>query len=107
MNDLYFNEVLLRGRLTGAVGAPALVDSALLEWRLSVDRPDSAAGSVPDVFPCVTHADRILHSATHWRPGAFIDLHGTLRRHTWTTPGGYRLNSLYVDADKATLLPTR
>ncbi|GAA3243257.1 single-stranded DNA-binding protein [Actinocorallia longicatena] len=106
MNDPYFNEVLLCGRLAGEVSTrPAVIDSAALEWRLTVDRPGGTP-VVSETFPCVTHDPDLAIAATAWRPGALIEIRGALRRTIWTSSDGSRLSRVYIETDEAELLDT-
>ncbi|GAB3667578.1 hypothetical protein GCM10027589_33550 [Actinocorallia lasiicapitis] len=106
MNDPYFNEVLLCGKLAGPPRTtPAVVATALLEWRLTVPAPSPDDPAATSTFPCATHNPDLLEPGRKWPPGSLLEIRGTLRRQPHVTPNGLRLVRIYVDADEADLVP--
>jgi hypothetical protein len=105
VNEPFFNEVLLCGRLAGSVStSPELVSSAVLEWRLTIDFPDAEGGFRAETFPCLTRHEELVEPASHWPENAIIEVRGTLRRHPWTNDDGLDLVRVYVEAEDADLL---
>ena len=86
------NEVLLVGRLSGAVDIRELPSGdQVAVWRLVVARPERQEGRAGvDTIDCESYRRAIIRAAQRWPDGVMLEVSGALRRRFWQSPAGAR-----------------
>lgn len=83
------NEVTIVGRLSKPAELRVLPSGdEVAFWRLVVDRPDSTAGHGFDTIDCTGFTARLRRAALGWKPGATVEVTGSLRRRFWRGSAG-------------------
>lgn len=84
------NEVRLIGRLSAAPEPRQLPSGdQLIQTRVVVDRPENARSRQRvDALDCTVWSASVRRQVARWSVGDVVELHGSVRRRFFQTPGG-------------------
>jgi single-strand DNA-binding protein len=83
------NEVSIVGRLSKPAELKVLPSGdEVAFWRLVVDRPPGVTRAGFDTIDCTAFTARVRRAALGWKPGATVEVTGSLRRRFWRGNGG-------------------
>jgi single-strand DNA-binding protein len=102
------NEVLLRGRLSGAPEERVLPSGdTVWTFRVVVGRPrDTSAGprrASVDTIECAVWSGRVKRSVPTWRDGDVVEVGGALRRRFFKS-GGATVSRVEVDVGRGKVI---
>lgn len=102
------NEVLLRGRVSGAPQERVLPSGdTVWTFRVVVGRPREPASGASrarvDALECAVWAGRVKRSVTSWRDGDVVEVGGALRRRFFKS-GGASVSRVEVDVARGRVI---